>query len=279
MKKILHLLLVLLMIMMFSCTQSRGESKKVPSALLSVGGRIYLDAGDNGATYTFYDKDGKIIDNIDLSNKVDILSEGLLDGAVWYSVENRSDEAPDRFYVANTHMGNIEDAVNCTWTYYDGSDWKYESIVDTRKDQDIGAGKENTDIMMKKDGGAYIRGKNENDGISPTVWYELQRLRDDPDRNEGYTDWFIPSYGELNALGKLVHGSTGLKSADVWANLNAYFTRSSSPVGVWSSSGSGTDSSYAWYWYGDCRIYGETGYMNYNIKFTDRYCMFAVRSF
>ena len=80
---------------------------------LRVGGVIYYDAGDNGATYKFYGEN---------KNELSSYSD-----AYYYSVSGTPTK--NRYYVyATNNDGTIKTSdTDLYWTYYNGS-WVYEDL-------------------------------------------------------------------------------------------------------------------------------------------------------
>ena len=131
---------------------------------LSIGGRIFYDNGDNGATYIFYDA----TDNI-------VAYDGTitsLSNATQYSIIGTPTK--DRFYVYDT-----------TYNLSAGTWGKFNITTGITADT-IGSGKTNTATMMSMN----------PDG---TMW---TWLRDTVNANStgGCNDWYIGSMAEQNKL-------------------------------------------------------------------------------
>ena len=149
-------------------TVFKAEIKK----LNRIGGVIYYDTEeDNGATYTFYDKDKKELTSYE--------------GAYYYTVENKADDASDRYYVyATNDSGNLiqsEDHLNWSNSYEIVSD------ISNKTTAVVGSGKNDTEILV----GKYV-----ND--DSTIWYWINAQN--TDKLNDNDDWFIGSYADLDLL-------------------------------------------------------------------------------
>ena len=186
---------------------------------LSIGGKVFLDNGDNSATYKFYDS-GK--------NEIVYTNLSSLDSAVYYTVEGTP--ASDRFYVV---------AVDSSQADYDSTFgvnlgtltcWGYDYITTSATTNSIGSGKTNT---------AKVLAIKDTSSCAP---YSIWEWLNDVNSNEygGCNDWFIGSkaeYDTLNSSGKveLLFGSKSLLSSIELASDRAYFWDRN--IGDWNDAG------------------------------------------
>ena len=183
--------------------------------LLSLGGKVFLDNGDNGATYKFYDASKNEITYADLSS---------LDNAVYYEVEGTPTK--DRFYVvasdSNQTDYNSDYGVNLGTEKY----WGYYSITTEATTNTIGSGKTNTaQILAITDTSGFNLADG---GVCQSIWEWLG----DVNSNEygGHSDWFIGSEAEYDALRTSGKAGSLFDSMLVWTSVedtsnNAYFWR------------------------------------------------------
>ena len=227
--------------------------------LIPIGGKIFYDAGDNGATYIFYDSSGNVITDTSISG---------LQNAVNYRKLGNSTK--NRFYAVYPSMLNNGNRVY--WGFYNNADIKSEggNIVNTGTD--IGTGKTNTTSILN-----YISTYAPSETARSEAWprtvnYEISQSSPDghnlykncgashnylwdiiKDVNKyslgGHNDWFVPSKDELYQIGALgvIYNITDRNY-------------------IWSSSAYPT-SYFAWYWSYD----GED--MDYDYRNVDSGCI------
>ena len=130
-----------------------------------VGGTIFYIDDTSDGVYEFFDADGKIMKNVQVGDRAHycrIIKKG----------------SKDKYYVYHDEVYD-----NLVWTYFKDINYVYKSLGTSG---DRGSGKTNTEIVMAEDNGAYI---TENSNGRPTIWYQLQKMRD---AKVGYcNDWFI----------------------------------------------------------------------------------------
>lgn len=226
-----------------------GKRSTVISSAISnvfpVGGTIfYIDDKADGI-YEFFDADGNLIKDVKVGDK-----------PYYYRVLEKG--AKDKYYIYNDEMHMAK-----RWTYLKDESFVYDAIDLLGKG--IGKGKTNTEIMMARDNGAYVA---LNSGGCPTIWYQLQRARND--KAGGCDDWFVPSKGEVEALRLAIKSGsiTGGEIAGV-SYEESIFSKSGGYY-LWSSSE--YSSQYAWLWY--CP--NQSWYTSYKAS---RYSVFFVRAF
>lgn len=217
--------------------------------LIPIGGKIFYDAGNNGATYIFYDSSGNIISDTSIDG---------LQNAVSYRVGGIPSK--DRFYAVYPNVLNNKKDIY--WGFYCNADIKSEggNIVNTGTD--IGTGKTNTTSILN-----YISTYAPNETARSESWprtinYEISQSS--PDGHNlykncgasynylwdaikgvnkyslgGHNDWFIPSKDELYQIG----------ASGVIYNIT-------DRNHIWSSSAYPT-SYFAWIW-----SYGDEGMKN-----------------
>ena len=203
---------------------------------LLVGGKIFYDAGDNGATYTFYDSNGNVINDTSISG---------LQNAVSYTVEGTP--SSDRFYAVYPSMLNSGNGVY--WGFYRNADIKPSggnivntgtaigtgktatqailNYIDTYASSEIASSsKPSSDISQSSPNGYNLY---KNCGTGHYLWDALR----DANKNslEGHNDWFIPSKDEMYQI-----GSSGVISDITSSNY------------LWSDSVS-SSSTLAWCWH------------------------------
>ena len=111
--------------------------------------------------------------------------------------------------------------------------------------EDIGSGKTNTEKAMAND--SYITADAKG---YPTIWYQLQQVRDD--RAGGCDDWFVPSVDEFEELRKAVE--SGSVRGGIVAG-SSYNTSVFNNKHLWTSSETSSLAAQAWdrrgqYWDG-----------------------------
>lgn len=152
---------------------------KVNDTAEAVGGTIfYIDDAADGS-YEFFDEEGNSLQSVNVGDRP-------------YAYRVVTPGTKDKYYVYHDEMYTSK-----RWTYYKDGNYVYDTIGSLS--QAIGAGKANTEIMMARDGGAYITA--DSNGI-PTIWYQLQQTR--LAKAGGCDDWFIPSRLEIEELRKAI---------------------------------------------------------------------------
>jgi len=170
------------------------------SGILPIGGRIFYDNGDNGATYKFYDSSMNELTNQTVSG---------LANAVYYTV--RGTVESDRWYVYDntTHTDTIQ-GKSVTFTGGLSSDvlcGGYYNTTTGVTSNTIGSGKTNTQTVV-------------NMGVptdyTPNIWGYIKYCIDN--RLNGCDDWFIASTAEQEQLrsSALV---TWYNSNYIWASV------------------------------------------------------------
>lgn len=201
----------------------RGEVSESLSDARPVGGTIfYIDDKADGK-YEFFDIDGNLMENVQVGDRPHT-----------YRVVEKGSK--DKYYVYhdNVYRG--------LWTYYEKGSYAYD-LLDTS--EDIGSGKTNTEKAMAND--SYITADAKG---YPTIWYQLQQVRDD--KAGGCDDWFVPSVDEFEELRKAVE--SGSVRGGIIAG-SSYNTSVFKNKHLWSSSETSLMSAYAWgredqYWDG-----------------------------
>lgn len=203
-----------------------------------IGGKIFYDAGDNGATYFFYDSNNNIISDTSISG---------LQSAVSYAVYGTP--SSDRFYAVYPDM--LDRATAVYWGFYRNVDIMSSggNIVNTGTG--IGTGKTATQAILN-----YINtyapretaSKNRpNSNISQSshgsynlykncgrqVNYLWDVIRDANNNSlGGHNDWFVPSKDEMKQI-----GTSGVIS-DITNGSKHH---------LWSGSAD-SNAGLAWYW-------------------------------
>ena len=201
----------------------RDEASGLPADVKPVGGTIfYIDDTADGK-YEFFDVDGNLMENVQVGDRPHT-----------YRVVEKGSK--DKYYVYhdNVYRG--------LWTYYEKGSYAYD-LLDTS--EDIGSGKTNTEKAMAND--SYITADAKG---YPTIWYQLQQVRDD--RAGGCDDWFVPSVDEFEELRKAVESGSVRGGIIAGSSYNTSVFKSKY---LWSSSETSLLSAYAWdrenqYWDG-----------------------------
>ena len=236
-----------------SATNWSSFADRIVATPMPIGGKIFYDAGDNGATYTFYDSNGNVINDTSISG---------LQNAVSYTVEGTP--SSDRFYAVYPSMLNSGNGVY--WGFYRNADIKSSggNIVNTGTA--IGTGKTATqailnyiDTYASSETASTNRPSSDISQASPNGYnlykncgtrrkYLWDFLRDaNKNSLEGHNDWFVPSKDEMSRI-----SSSGVISNITGSNY------------IWSSSA--YSSSYdAWSWY-----YGTEVMFDYNRDYGNR---------
>lgn len=161
---------------------------KVKDTFEAVGGLIfYIDDTADGV-YEFFDAEGNLMKNVKVGDKP-------------YAYRTVVKGTKDKYYV---YLDEIYTSKR--WTYYKDGAYVYDTIDSLSTS--IGAGKDNTDIMMTRDNGAYVTADSNG---TPTIWYQLQQTR--LAKAGGCDDWFVPSKDEIEELRKAI-GFQVVKTTD-----------------------------------------------------------------
>ena len=157
-----------------------------------LGGTIfYIDDMADG-TYEFYDAEGNVISDVKVGDK-----------PAMYKILTPG--AKDKYYVGNTTL-----YTDLNWGMYD------TSVGATGTD--IGTGKSNTGTVMATSAPT----------TSGTIWNQLAQTRSNS--LEGYTDWFIPSKDEMEAI--RTSGIISFSRKRIWSSSEY----SSGNAWIWSGS-------------------------------------------
>ncbi len=139
-----------------------------------VGGKIfYIDETSTGGTYTFYDREGDIIP-----------SENIVPGFEPFAYKVEGTPTKDKFYVFNNQL-----LTSKVWSYQKEDSWVY-TLLNTKAE--LGEGRNNTNIVMAADEGAYTTQAN-------SIWHFLD-IANGTDKPGGCDDWFVPSKAEVDLL-------------------------------------------------------------------------------
>ena len=201
----------------------RGKVSESLADVKPVGGTIfYIDDTADGI-YEFFDVDGNLMENVQVGDRPHT-----------YRVVEKGSK--DKYYVYhdNVYRG--------LWTYYEKGSYAYD-LLDTS--EDIGSGKTNTEKAMAND--SYITADAKG---YPTIWYQLQQVRDD--KAGGCDDWFVPSVDEFEELRKAVESGSVRGGIIAGSSYNTFVFKNKY---LWSSSETSLLSAYAWdrenqYWDG-----------------------------
>ena len=201
----------------------RDEALGLLADTRPVGGTIFFIDNTADGKYEFFDIDGNLMENAQVGDR-----------PYYYRIIEKGSK--DKYYVYRDR------AYSGLWTYYEKGSYAYD-LLDTS--EDIGSGKANTEKAMAND--SYVTADAKG---YPTIWYQLQQVRDD--EVGGCDDWFVPSVDEFEELRKAVEsgsvrgGAVAGSSYDTSVFKNKY---------LWSSSETSLLSAYAWdredqYWDG-----------------------------
>ena len=177
-----------------------ASSPAVPPGLNLIGGVIFYVAGGNGATYTFYDKDGtKIEKSFSVENLID---------AKYYKVSGKSETAADRFFVLYPEKQFFtNDTVY--WGFYNKD---FSEITEET------TGKSNTNTILKYIEDNKLKDETPEDysdtstteyrNCGTTGKYMWDLLIDFNDSTKiattgnktGLYDWYIPSKNEIDNI-------------------------------------------------------------------------------
>lgn len=161
---------------------------------LPIGGRIfYIDPASNGATYKFYDAQGKEITNQTVSG---------LANAAYYSVSGTPTK--DKFYAYCTNDGTPTGSI----LVGSGLQWGgYGTTQGTTADT-IGSGKTNSATLVNKLG-----------NTSGTIWYWIKNTLNQALKN-GCNDWFIGSKAEMDQLRTSgTSGASAFNNYYLWSSV------------------------------------------------------------
>ena len=157
--------------------ESTSTTAVIPGARFVGGTIFYIDDTADGA-YEFFDAGGNPIYDVQVGDR-----------PYYYRVIKKGSK--DKHYVYHDEIYS-----NLRGTYCKDKSYVYESLGTSN---DIGSGKTNTEKVMAKDNGAYIT--EDSDGY-PTIWYQLQRIRNA--KVGGCDDWFILSPYEVEKLREVI---------------------------------------------------------------------------
>ena len=201
----------------------RNEALGLLADARPVGGAIFFIDNTADGKYEFFDIDGNLMENIQVGDRPHA-----------YRVVEKGSK--DKYYVYHDKI------YSGLWTYSEKGSYAYD-LLDTS--EDIGSGKTNTEKAMAND--SYIAADAEG---YPTIWYQLQRVRND--KAGGCDDWFVPSVDEFEELRKAIE-SGSIKGGMIAGS--SYSTSVFNNKYLWSSSETSLLSAYAWdredqYWNG-----------------------------
>lgn len=203
----------------YSIGQNEGTSStEVISGVKRVGGTIFFIDDTADGEYQFFDTWGNPIENVQVGDR-----------PYYYRVVKKGSK--DKFYVYHDDIYK-----DLRWTYFENKGYAYESLSTSKN---TGSGKANTEIVIAKDSGTYVRA---NSNRLPTIWFRLQQVRSD--KGTGCDDWFVPSIDELELL------RLAIKSGSVTGGIIAGSSYNNSVFNnrwIWSSSE--FLSQRAWYWH------------------------------
>ena len=192
----------------------RDEALGLPSDARPVGGTIFFIDNTADGKYEFFDIDGNLMENVQVGDRPHT-----------YRVVEKGSK--DKYYVYHDKV------YSGLWTYSEKGSYAYD-LLDTS--EDIGSGKTNTEKAMANDSYITVDAKG-----YPTIWYQLQQVRDD--KAGGCDDWFVPSVDEFEELRKAVE--SGSVRGGIIAG-SSYNTSVFKNKHLWSSSETSLMS--AWYW-------------------------------
>ena len=203
----------------YSIGQNEGTSStEVISDVKRVGGTIFFIDDTADGEYQFFDTWGNPVENVQVGDR-----------PYYYRVIKKGPK--DKFYVYHDDIYK-----DLRWTYFENKGYAYESLSTSKN---TGSGKANTEIVIAKDSGTYVRA---NSNRLPTIWFRLQQVRSD--KGTGCDDWFVPSIDELELL------RLAIKSGSVTGGIIAGSSYNNSVFNnrwIWSSSE--FLSQRAWYWH------------------------------
>ena len=182
----------------------REEVSGSPAAAKFVGGTIFFIDNTADGKYEFFDIDGNLMENVQVGDR-----------PYYYRIIEKGSK--DKYYAYRDR------AYSGLWTYYEKGSYAYD-LLDTS--EDIGSGKANTEKAMAND--SYITADAKG---YPTIWYQLQQVRDD--EVGGCDDWFVPSVNEFEELRKAVEsgsvrgGAVAGSSYNTSVFMNKYLQASS----------------------------------------------------
>ena len=203
----------------YSIGRNEGTSStEVISGVKRVGGTIFFIDDTADGEYQFFDTWGNPVENVQVGDR-----------PYYYRVVKKGSK--DKFYVYHDDIYK-----DLRWTYFENKGYAYESLSTSKN---TGSGKANTEIVIAKDSGTYVRA---NSNRLPTIWFRLQQVRSD--KGTGCDDWFVPSIDELELL------RLAIKSGSVTGGIIAGSSYNNSVFNnrwIWSSSE--FLSQRAWYWH------------------------------
>lgn len=212
-----------------------GEMQLTIADAQPIGGRIFhIESSDNGASYIFFDEHGRILNpssyvdssgiehlNADCANVVGYIKKGTSTADKFYVVGKDGDD--------NMGVSPVKH-----WTYHNGTDWVNEELGTV---DGIGKGKSNTELIMTKDSGAYIKSAEGTQTLD-TLWKWLKTIRDA--NTNGCSDWFIGSNAEIEKLRTVLDAEGN--------NLTTWFNQTGGYY-LWSSFEASSSAAWIWHYY------------------------------
>lgn len=223
----------------YSIGQNEGTSStEVISGVKRVGGTIFFIDDTADGEYQFFDTWGNPIENVQVGDR-----------PYYYRVVKKGSK--DKFYVYHDDIYK-----DLRWTYFENKGYAYESLSTSKN---TGSGKTNTEIVIAKDSGTYVRA---NSNRLPTIWFRLQQVRSD--KETGCDDWFVPSIDELELL------RLAIKSGSVTGGIIAGSSYNNSVFNnrwIWSSSEFLSQRAWYWHYANQCWDGGNKG-LDFSVIFT-----------
>lgn len=223
----------------YSIGQNEGTSStEVISGVKRVGGTIFFIDDTVDGEYQFFDTWGNPIENVQVGDR-----------PYYYRVIKKGPK--DKYYVYHDDIYK-----DLRWTYFENKGYAYESLSTSKN---TGSGKANTEIVIAKDSGTYVRA---NSNRLPTIWFRLQQVRSD--KETGCDDWFVPSIDELELL------RLAIKSGSVTGGIIAGSSYNNSVFNnrwIWSSSEFLSQRAWYWHYANQCWDGGNKG-LDFSVIFT-----------
>lgn len=223
----------------YSIGQNEGTSStEVISGVKRVGGTIFFIDDTADGEYQFFDTWGNPVENVQVGDR-----------PYYYRVVKKGSK--DKFYVYHDDIYK-----DLRWTYFENKGYAYESLSTSKN---TGSGKANTEIVIAKDSGTYVRA---NSNRLPTIWFRLQQVRSD--KETGCDDWFVPSIDELELL------RLAIKSGSVTGGIIAGSSYNNSVFNnrwIWSSSEFLSQRAWYWHYANQCWDGGNKG-LDFSVIFT-----------
>ena len=145
---------------------------------------FYINNRDNGATYHFYNKNGKEL----------MLLGDILQDAYSYTIDGKPEF--DKFYAYATIGDDVFVVKNLSWGF--------KEIQTHANDDAMGSGKKNTSRVISLN---FIDGKKE------TIFKWIETLN--KHEHEGHNDWYIPSLYEARYLFR----KTDIPCEKIWTSV------------------------------------------------------------